>query len=322
MSDSANTLAVLRNRRVLIGLAVALVVVILWLVAFFLPQGSKLAKLNAQESALQVKVAAGNAHVAVLKREAQSTPKLEAMSKQLSGYVPATPDIFNYITTLQNTATAAGVTVTTLSPNQPTPAAGQAFATIAVAMNVTGTYDEILAFIKGLYGLPRLTSINTITITGGGQRRIGQPRSRLNSPDRVHVRQAGSGRLAKGAWINVRRGERPTGAFPATEVPRQPTGRRRSRRWPSPASSPLGVARPAAPVPRPRSRDTSPHRRRLRRPRRPPPRRLPRPQRRHPSPTAERTRPVRPYKLTASPLDLLRFARPLRAPRSRAPARP
>src|SRR5271166_2346845 len=168
MSDGAKTLDVLKNRTVLIGLAVALLVVVIWLVAFFLPQGSKLSKLNTQEATLQTKVTAGNAKVAALKRQALNTPALEALSKQLSGYVPSTPDIFNYITALQNTATAAGVTVTTLSPNQPVPGTGQTFATIAVAMNVSGTYDEILAFIKGLYALPRLTSINAIAISGGG----------------------------------------------------------------------------------------------------------------------------------------------------------
>ena len=103
-----------------------------------------------------------------MKRQALSTPELEAMSKQLSAYVPTTADIFNYITTLQNAATAAGVTVTNLSPNQPAFTAGQAFATIVVQVGITGTYDDTLAFIKGLYGLPRLTSINSISITGGG----------------------------------------------------------------------------------------------------------------------------------------------------------
>ena len=90
------------------------------------------------------------------------------MSKQLTAAVPNTADIFNYITALQNTATAAGVTVTTLSPTQPVAATGERFATIAVQMTVTGTYDDTLALIKGLYALPRLTSINTVSITGGG----------------------------------------------------------------------------------------------------------------------------------------------------------
>ncbi len=168
MSDQNNSLNVLRNRTVLIGIAVGLVVLLIWLVAFFLPQGSKLSKLNTHNAALQTQVAEGNAKVATLRREALSTPTLQAMAKQLSASVPNTADIFNYITALQNAATAAGVTVTTLTPNQPATSTGQAFATIAVQMDVTGTYDGILNLIKGLYALPRLTTINSIAISGGG----------------------------------------------------------------------------------------------------------------------------------------------------------
>lgn len=168
MSEQTNSLGVLRNRTVLIGIVVALVIVVIWLVAFFLPQGSKLSKLNGQEQTVQNQVTAGNAKVAALKREALHTPALEAMSKQLNAAVPSTADIFNYITALQNVATAAGVTVTTLSPSQPVPGTAQHFATVAVQMTVTGTYDATLALIKGLYALPRLTSIGAVSISGGG----------------------------------------------------------------------------------------------------------------------------------------------------------
>jgi Tfp pilus assembly protein PilO len=168
MSEGSTTLDALKNRTVIICIAVGLLVVVIWLVAFFLPQGSKLSKLNAKEQTLQTQVTAGNAKVAALKKQALNTPALQAMQKQLSTAVPATADIFNYITALQNTATAAGVTVSNLSPSQPELTTGESFATIAVGMSITGTYDETLAFIKGLYALPRLTSINSIDFAGGG----------------------------------------------------------------------------------------------------------------------------------------------------------
>jgi len=168
MSDRSNTLDALKNRTVIIGIVVALVVVVIWLVAFFLPQGSKLSKLDAKEKTLQTQVTAGNAKVAALKKEALNTPALLAMQKQLSAAVPPTPDIFNYITALQTTATAAGVTVSNLSPSQPSLGTGATFATIGVTMAITGTYDQTLAFIKGIYALPRLTSINSVAFGGGG----------------------------------------------------------------------------------------------------------------------------------------------------------
>ena len=49
MSEKTTSLGVLKNRTVLIGIAVAVVVILIWLVVFFLPQGSKLSKLKRAE---------------------------------------------------------------------------------------------------------------------------------------------------------------------------------------------------------------------------------------------------------------------------------
>ena len=152
---------------VLIAVVGAVAVILLWLVLFFFPQGTKISNLNAQEQQLQTKVDEGNAHVAALKKEALNTPALLQMSKQLSAYVPSTPDIFNYVTTISNTAKAAGVTITNLTPAQPVVAPTSSISTISVSVQVTGTYDQILTFVKDVYGLPRLTSILNIDITGG-----------------------------------------------------------------------------------------------------------------------------------------------------------
>ena len=71
------------------------------------------------------------------------------MSKQLKAAVPDTADIFNYITALQNTATAAGVSVTATCRQ---PACDKYWPTLRhrrVQMDVTGTYDATLAVNQG-----------------------------------------------------------------------------------------------------------------------------------------------------------------------------
>jgi type IV pilus assembly protein PilO len=165
MSDS---LDFLKNRTTLLVIGGLLLLIIIWLVAFFLPQGSKLSKLSAQEQTLQAQVTAGNAKVAALKKEALNTPELEAISQQLTTYVPPNAGVYTYITTMSNTATAANVSIVSLLPGSPVATAGSEFASIPFTVAVKGTYDELLTFIQDVYALPRLTTINSIAITGGG----------------------------------------------------------------------------------------------------------------------------------------------------------
>ncbi|MHB8220923.1 MAG: type IV pilus inner membrane component PilO [Acidimicrobiales bacterium] len=169
MSDAPNITDVLRRTPVLVGIVVTLVVVLIWLFAFFLPQGSKISKLNAQVQTLQQKVTQGNAKIAVLKKDSQTEPKLAAQLAKLKQYVPATPGVYNYITTITATVKASGAKLTTISPSPeaPAPSAG-AFYDIPVQLSVTGTYDQILKLVTEIYSLPRLTVIPTMQISGGG----------------------------------------------------------------------------------------------------------------------------------------------------------
>lgn len=168
MTDTTSPTSLLKNRTVIITLVVTIVVILIWLVAFFLPQGSKLSKLNTQEQSLQLKVKAGQAKVAQLKSEALHTPQLQAMSRQLNSYVPSSPGTYTYITTMSNTAAAAKVTIVSLGLGTEAETAGATFSSIQCSVSVTGTYDQLLAFIQDIYGLPRLTQINSVSFSGGG----------------------------------------------------------------------------------------------------------------------------------------------------------
>lgn len=167
MNASSPTLTVLRRPRVLLAVAGALVVVLVWVLVFFVPQGHRLTTLQGDEQSLQAQVNAGNARVAQLREESQHSAQIQAMVKKLKGYVPTTSDI-TYIATLSNAAKASGVKVTSLGPGTSAPVPGSSFDAIPVTATVTGTYDNLLTFIRNVYSLPRLTDIDSVQITGGG----------------------------------------------------------------------------------------------------------------------------------------------------------
>ncbi|MGH8989294.1 MAG: type 4a pilus biogenesis protein PilO [Acidimicrobiales bacterium] len=153
-------------RTALVALGVVVVVVV-WILAFYLPQTHKLAALGTQRATLQSTVAADEAHLERAKSEDHHIGRIRAMYDELDGYVPASADLYTYIRTLSTAAKSAGVTITSLSPNAPV-ATGTTYSGVPITASVKGTYDQLLAFVTRLYDLPRLTDVNQLSITGGG----------------------------------------------------------------------------------------------------------------------------------------------------------
>lgn len=157
------------GRSVLVALG-AVAVLVAWILAFYLPQTHKLTALNTQRATLQSTVTTDEAHLERVKTEAQHVTQIRAMYNEFEGYVPSTESLYPYIHTISSAAKATGVTITSLSPGTLSTATGTAYSAIPITASVRGTYDHLLAFIKRLYDLPRLTDVNSFSISGGGPR--------------------------------------------------------------------------------------------------------------------------------------------------------
>lgn len=157
----------LRSPVIVIGVVVALVVVLVWLLAFFIPQGHKLNTLSTQESALEVKQSALEARLAVLEKTATATPQLLQLQNDFAVAVPPLPNTYTYITTMVGTTGQAGVKLISITTGVPG-SASNGIAPIQVQLATTGTYDQTLTLIHLLNVLPRLTIINSMDLNGGG----------------------------------------------------------------------------------------------------------------------------------------------------------
>jgi type IV pilus assembly protein PilO len=156
----------LRQRKVLIAAGIGLVVLLIWLVAVYSPEGHKLAAVNAKAQAAQTQNSALQVRLARLKVYSKQSAEFEALSQSLTEAVPATIDVYDYITAISNAASGTGVKVSAVNPSNAISAG--TVAAIPVTVSAAGNYDQTLAFIKALYALPRLTVITSISITGGG----------------------------------------------------------------------------------------------------------------------------------------------------------
>ena len=166
---SSNTVAVLKNRTVMIAIAAGLLIVLIWFLAFFSPQGKDLTKYKAQETQLQVQQSALEAQLAQLRATSKAAPQLEALQTQYANLIPPTADIYNYINIMSGTAATAGVHLVSITPaSAGSVVPGTGLQAIPISVVTQGTYDATLSFIKSIYALPRLTVINAMTLSGGG----------------------------------------------------------------------------------------------------------------------------------------------------------
>lgn len=168
MTSRRPALDALRRPVFLIGVLVALVVVIVWLLVFFLPQGKKLSSLQAQKTSLQQTASLDEAKLQRLRTESHHEPQIRAMYGSLQGYAPPTEQLYTYVQTLSSAARAAGMTITSLSPAPLAPVHGTSYSAIPVATVMKGTYTSLLSMIRHIYSLPRLTDINSMNVSGGG----------------------------------------------------------------------------------------------------------------------------------------------------------
>jgi Tfp pilus assembly protein PilO len=173
MIDFAVLKKTLRRPKILLSIVGAVLILAIWALAFFLPQGSKISSLQAQEATLQKKVQIGDATVARLRHTFQHSAQITTMRKQLYSAVPATTDAYNYVQALSAVAASSKVHLTSVSiaagPGGNRASSGSTTITeLPVSMSVTGTYDQILTLITQIFKLPRLTDIDSVNISGGG----------------------------------------------------------------------------------------------------------------------------------------------------------
>lgn len=167
MSDSSAALGkVIRSPLVVLVTLAVVIGTVIWLVAFWFPQGTKLAKLDAKRQVLETQQEALETKLAILQRLKNSN--LSQLNGLYSTLVPNALDNTQYIKMINTIVNQSGVKLITLSPPVGAASATGGVTAIPVALQTTGTYDQELALIQKIYALPRLTTIGNMSVTGGG----------------------------------------------------------------------------------------------------------------------------------------------------------
>jgi Tfp pilus assembly protein PilO len=231
MSESSSeTTSVLRTPKVILAIVVAVVILIVWLLVFLLPSNSKISSYRAQLPQLQAKQAQLNAEVEKLQKIAAGQGPLTAKLAQLATAVPPASDDnanLNYLHSIYATEAQAGVTQLTISEiSAPASAQTSTIVAIPITLSIQGTYDQGVIFMKLLYNLPRLTTISSVDMTGGG------PESSRSTPLDMSISAdiyANTSASAPAVPANLPAGtpstSQATGTLPQCSTPTQPTPR-------------------------------------------------------------------------------------------------
>lgn len=164
--------------------SVAIVAVItgLWYFALWKPQTTKLAAAHRAVASAEANQSTLLGQIATLRRLEAQVPALRQSLRTLQSDLPATAGLDTTIRQINAAAQSAGVTWQSLTPqlnaasatSGPAAPAGRSsgVSSVALSMTVTGTYHQIMGFLRNLDALPRLMVTNGVSLSSNGNQQL------------------------------------------------------------------------------------------------------------------------------------------------------
>jgi Tfp pilus assembly protein PilO len=172
------------NRRLLIPLGIGVVVVILWFVALWSPQGSALSAARKRKADAVQQTATLRDQLTRLQQARRDQPLKQSQLETLRVAIPDDPNLAQFILDANEAASKAGIDFLSITPTPPTTsgagtkpptatggaaaAGGAAPVPIKIAMTATGGYFQVLDFVNRLNALPRLVVVDDLTLGAQG----------------------------------------------------------------------------------------------------------------------------------------------------------
>jgi Tfp pilus assembly protein PilO len=107
-------------------------------------------------------------NMARLRKLAADTKSREAELARLGRLVPPHADMAGAILALDEAAKQAQVSMASFVPSPPVAGAAGGPATVSVAMNIDGTFDQLVDYLSRLEGLDRLVVLDSLQLAAGG----------------------------------------------------------------------------------------------------------------------------------------------------------
>jgi hypothetical protein len=164
-------------RRFLWPLAIggaALIIALITLSGWILPEGHKVSSANAERATLLAQQTTLQAQISALEHESAREPQDCSDLRQDLTLVPGSPTVDLFLHQISQLATNSGTATPSVNiTSSGTPGAGSSAGgadSVGIQLQVSGTYQQALNFLNGLdnvHSLQRLYSVSSITLSGG-----------------------------------------------------------------------------------------------------------------------------------------------------------
>jgi type IV pilus assembly protein PilO len=146
-----------------------LVIALIWWFAWMSPEGSKLTSVNHQAQTAQIEISQLNTTVASLKAQSADLQQILPYLAHFEVAIPNLPESGILTEQLFQLSRQTGVFISNLNDAQViagTTSTG--YSTIPVSIVLSGSRNGILNFIADIYKMPRLVTLQAVTLTPGG----------------------------------------------------------------------------------------------------------------------------------------------------------
>ncbi len=150
-----------------------LVIALIAVSAYIIPEGHKVSAANASKVTLQAQQSSLQSEILGLERESSNEPKNCSTLRQDLTLVPTTPTVDLFLHQISQLATDSGTATPSVTIASAGASAGGAVAsgaeTVGIDLQVSGTYRQVLNFLDGLgnvHSLQRLYAVSSVTLDG------------------------------------------------------------------------------------------------------------------------------------------------------------
>ena len=153
---------------VLIVTGAVIVLLLVWWFAWMTPEANKLASVQQQATTNRTTVTRLNLELVGLKAEKKRVLSELPFLKKVTKAIPPTPDPPGIVDSLSTLSDKTSCDLLSVTPADTPVGSGVAgLSDIPVSFTISGTHENVFAFLKGFYAMTRLMTINSVGLSAG-----------------------------------------------------------------------------------------------------------------------------------------------------------
>jgi Tfp pilus assembly protein PilO len=156
----------LRRPKFIAAVLVPLALVVAWWFAWMAPQNRHLASAHTQQTQAELQQSELNDRLVQLQHEATQVKAAAPFARRFSAAIPSTPDAPGLVNQVYALSQRAGVQLQGITDDSVN--SEKTYSSIPVDIEATGKHNAIVAFVDGLYQLPRLLTVQSLDLSGSG----------------------------------------------------------------------------------------------------------------------------------------------------------